>query len=112
MWYVLGILLGLGIWFADTSFNIWLKMKLYAPRTRDAKGRKAVNYFIRFKDGVAIPDLRQEPTFKEVGSIKFEKVDGYCIASTLSDAKLKEFFETTYQLKPGQYTISTGQFIM
>lgn len=87
-------------------------MKLYTPRTRDAKGRKSVNYFVRFKDGVAIPDLRQEPTFKEIGSIKFEKVDGYCIASTLSDAKLKEFFETTYQLKPGQYTISTGQFIM
>ena len=54
----------------------------------------------------------KEPTFEEIGSIKFEKVDGYCIASTLSDAKLKEFFETTYQLKPGQYTISTGQFIM
>lgn len=112
MLFVLGILLVLVIWIAGIQFYIFMSKKLYAPRTVDARGCKAVNYFIRFKEGVAVPDLRREPSFKEIGSIKFEKVDGYCIASTLSDAKLKEFFETTYQLKPDQYTISTGQFFM
>ena len=111
MWFVLGILLGLGNLVCGYQFQHLAENENYVClRTRDAKGRSTVNYFICLKK-VWLFWFEAGASFKEIGSIKFEKVDGYCIASTLSDAKLKRVFETTYQLKPG-HTISTGQFII
>ena len=91
-------------------FLIAMRRKLITPRVVDAKGRQAVNYFIDFKKGV-LPDLEGDAAFLELATVKYKTGNGYCVASTVNDARLKEFIKTNYQLELSQFTVTTRQML-
>lgn len=104
--FFLGIVIIAGL----VYFIIALRKKLITPRVVDAKGRQAVNYFIDFKH-VDLPDLERDAAFLELATVKYKTGTGYCVASTVNDAKLKEFIKTNYQLEPSQFTVTTRQML-
>ena len=104
--FILGIAIIAGL----VYFIIALRRKLITPRVVDAKGRQAVNYFIDFKKGV-LPDLEGDAAFLELATVKYKTDNGYCVASTVNDARLKEFIKTNYQLELSQFTVTTRQFL-
>lgn len=89
---------------------IALRKRLIAPRYQDAKSRTAVTYFITFKNTEA-PDLEHDAAFQELATVKFKNEDGYCVASAVNDAKLKDFLKTSYNLQPSQYTVTNRQMV-
>ena len=103
-------ILGIGIIAGLVYFLIAMRRKLITPRVVDAKGRQAVNYFIDFKKGV-LPDLEGDAAFLELATVKYKTDTGYCVASTVNDARLKEFIKTNYQLEPSQFTVTTRQLL-
>lgn len=104
--FIIGIAIVAGL----VYLIIAMRKKLIAPRYQDAKGRSSVTYFITFK-GVEIPELEQDTAFQELATVKYKNEDGYCVASAVNDAKLKDFLKTAYNLKPNQYTVSTRQLV-
>ncbi len=83
---------------------------MISPTHKDGKGRARVTYFIRFKE-VAIPDLSENPAFNEVASIKFKSNDGYSVASTINDVKLRDLLMKEYHLEAKNVIVTHRQMV-
>ncbi len=65
---------------------------------------------IRFKNTTR-PELRTNNHFKEVAKVKFETEDGYSVASSINDRKLRDFIMAEFNLKPSQVIVTYRQVV-
>lgn len=107
---IFNFLIGIACMVAIVSFIIGMRKKLIAPRYQDAKGRSTVTYFISFKNA-EIPDLEHDAAFQELATVKYRNDDGFCVASAVNDAKLKDFLKTSYNLQANQCSVTNRQLV-
>ncbi len=74
------------------------------------ENKKYTTYFINFKNSTR-PDLRTSDRFKEVAKVKFETEDGYSVASSINDRKLRDLIMSEFNLKTSQVIVTYRQFV-
>ncbi|WP_162011748.1 hypothetical protein [Streptococcus sp. S784/96/1] len=93
-----------GMWF----LFVGLKKKQLTPSVVTKDGKTMNNYFIGFSD-TSIPDIRQNNKIMSVLSVKYNTLDGYAVASTINDVKLREMILEEYDLKPKNVRVTFRQ---
>ncbi|MDY3024943.1 MAG: hypothetical protein SOS23_06465 [Streptococcus hyovaginalis] len=87
---------------------IGVRRKLITPAY--GKTKKYTTYFITFKNTTR-PELRTNNHFKEVAKVTFETEDGYSVASSINDRKLRDFIMAEFNLKPSQVIVTYRQVV-
>ena len=71
---------------------------------------KHTTYFISFKSSDK-PDIRHNDALNQVVKVKFETEDGYSVASSLNDRRLRDLIMKEFDLKPSQVIVTYRQFV-
>ena len=87
-----------------------VRKKTITPTYQGKNGKPASTYFISFK-GVDKPNIRQNQSIMDVLAIKFETPDGFAVASTINDVKLRELIVREYQLKLKNVIVTFRQLV-
>lgn len=99
MWHnILGILVTVAIIGLVFYLIFGVRKRITTPTYQEKNGKTASTYFINFK-GTDKPDIRQNSKLMDILSIKYETSDGFVVASTINDVKLRQLIMQEYQLK-------------
>lgn len=103
-----GLIVIVGFMFLFFWIVIGVRRKLITPSY--GKTKKYTTYFINFKN-TDRPDLRTSDRFKEVAKVKFETEDGYSVASSINDRKLRDLVMAEFNLKASQVIVTYRQVV-
>ncbi|MGT2930463.1 hypothetical protein ACVR1G_09605 [Streptococcus dentasini] len=111
MWNnILNSLLAIAIIVLIFYLILWVRKRITTPTYQGENGKPASTYFISFKE-TDKPDIRQNSKLMDILSIKYETSDGFVVASTINDVKLRDLIMQEYQLKLKNVIITYRQVI-
>ncbi len=105
----LGVIITLAILAFLFYLVIVVRKKTITP-SYEVKGKSATTYFIGFKD-VEEPDIRKNSAIMDVLTVKMDTRDGYSVASTINDTKLRDLLMKEYNLKPKNVIVTYRQVL-
>ncbi|MGT2832946.1 hypothetical protein [Streptococcus halotolerans] len=103
-----GLIVIVGFMYFFCRIVIGARKNLIAPSYGENK--KYTTYFINFKNTTR-PDLRTSDRFNEVAKVKFDTEDGYSVASSINDRKLRDLVMAEFNLKPSQVIVTYRQVV-
>ncbi|WP_398600716.1 hypothetical protein ACFSN5_09430 [Streptococcus tangpeifui] len=89
---------------------LWVRKRITTPTYQGKSGKPASTYFINFKENDK-PDIRQNSKLMDILSIKYETSDGFVVASTINDIKLRQLIMREYQLKLKNVIVTYRQLV-
>ncbi|MGV3109207.1 hypothetical protein [Streptococcus pluranimalium] len=103
-----GLIVIVGFMYFFCRIVIGVRKNLIIPTYGENK--KYTTYFINFKNTTR-PDLRTSDRFNEVAKVKFDTEDGYSVASSINDRKLRDLVMAEFNLKASQVIVTYRQVV-